>query len=92
MAALAVGRTLSTAGLGWRVFRDHKDMMMSVQGPQGYDDDWLMSQFQFPRAILLTSNHRSGTKVTVNLGCAMCVVSVFRVCNSLYFQHMYTST
>ena len=31
--------------------------MESVQEPKAHDDDWLMSQFRFPRAILLTSNH-----------------------------------
>ena len=36
--------------------------MESVQGPQGHDDGWLTSRFRFPKAIILTSKHRSGMK------------------------------
>ena len=33
-----------------RVFRDHTDFLT-------YEDDSLISRFQFPKAIILTSNH-----------------------------------
>ena len=38
-------------------FANGRLRMENAQGPQGHDDDWLMSRFLSPKAIPLTSNH-----------------------------------
>ena len=47
--------------------------MESVQGPQGHDDDWLMSRFRFPKSNSPRLQSHEWDKSNGKLGLYLCL-------------------